>query len=145
MQIKDNYKIKSERFNCIANVRKDKLKDLIRLTLNVDLGGRTLNRVAGFLVHGHTNKTSTVQDPTDPGDVKIALDLMPPRTGSKRLSVHFPRVLNMRAWLSLASQANRRSFDDRMFRGTHRKKKIAILTMSECHCKKKSVILLIIK
>lgn len=121
--------------NYIASVSEDKRKDSIRLTLNVNLGGRTFNRVTGFFVHGYTNKTSTVQDPTDPRDVKIALDLMPPRARSKLLSVHFPRVFNMRAWLSLASQTNRRSFDGRMFRGTHRKVKLAILFVSECYCK----------
>lgn len=114
---------------------------MIRLTLNVNLGGRALDRIAGLLVCGHTNEVAAVQDSIDPSDIKIALDLMPSRAGSKRLSVYFPRVFNMRAGLSLASQANRKSFDNRVFCGAHRKVEIAILAMSRCRCKRNIVLL----
>lgn len=117
-----------------------------RLTLNVDLGGRALDWIAGFLVCGHANEVPAVQDSIDPSDIKIAFDLMPSRTGSKRLSIYFPRVLDMRAWLSLASQADRKSFDNRVFRGAHRKIKITILAVSRCRCeKKRNAVSLIIK
>jgi len=110
---------------------------MIRLTLNVDLGGRALDRRVSFLVCGHANEVPAVQDSIDPSDIKITLDLMPSRTGSERLSIYFPRVFNMRAWLSLASQANRRSFDNRVFGGADRKVEIAILTVSRCRYEKK--------
>lgn len=105
--------------------------------MNVDLDGRALDREAGLLVRGHADELPAVQDSIDPGDIKIALNLVPAWARSERLSVHLPRVLDVRARLGLASQTNRTSFDDRMLRRTNREVKIAILAARKRHCKKR--------
>lgn len=107
--------------------------------MNVDLGGRALDRVAGFLVRRDADEVTAVEDPVDPGDVEIALDLVPPRVGRERLPVYLPRVLDARARLGLASQAHRQSLDDRVLRGTHGEVQVAVLATDGRHCEEETV------
>lgn len=95
--------------------------------MDVDLGRRTLDGVSSFLVSGHADEVSTVEDTIDPGDAKIATVLMPSRARRQRLAVDLPRVLDPRTRLRLASQTYRRSLGDRVLAGAHGEVKVAVL------------------
>lgn len=95
--------------------------------MDVDLGRRTLDGVSSFLVSGHADEVSTVEDTIDPGDAKIATVLMSSRARRQRLAVDLPRVLDPRTRLRLASQTYRRSLGDRVLAGAHGEVKVAVL------------------
>lgn len=98
-----------------------------RLTLDVDLCRRTLDRISSFLVSGHADEVSAVEDTVDPGDAKIATVLVPSRARRQRLAVDFPRVLDPRARLRLASQAHGGTLGDRVLAGAHGEVKVTVL------------------